>query len=688
MIRIRKKKPGFFEQLVTGNAIISPDDKQKGLSFLISFFDQVRPAGGKRKDAEKNLRNAIGQLKTHRVVLANLQHAFLSQVNHTNLISAITESGIPPGRGFWQELYDRLKHKILPPLPNEQDFLYMINRVFYRKSDYQWVEAVSRTTWREFFEVAGFDMGMAGMDLKKELLQAMKVLSFQVAQLGMEKVVLDFLPEEDQHHDTPFVFQNYKVHDLERLILDNCSSEEIMTVSFLLKNDIANCYELVDHIRQSHSGRGASIQQTYILLILTNRLQRMELVLDVLDADNQFDTGRFVDVFRMLVRNEKRKNSIREFISQSAGYLAYQIAEHKGSKGHKYITETRKEYYKMIFGAMWGGFIISFIVMIKNQIGKLNLAPFPAGFLYGVNYSAGFIIIEETHSTLATKQPAFTASAVASSLDTKKIEGEPDLEGLAATVAKVSRSQIASFFGNLIIVFPLTFLFAWAYQELFDKKIAEGPAALKMLIDQHPWRSAALLYACFTGVFLFISGIIAGYWQNKIQYGRIRERMLKHPVLSRSMSPKRLDRLARYVEKHFGAIMGNLALGFFLGFSGVIGKIFGIPFDIRHITIAAGNTALAVYGLGINNIPPYFLLAVFGGVLGIGFFNFLSSFSLAFFMAVKSRGIRLSQYPRLFRTIVGYFFKHPREFFLPPKKIPAAPVYHSLRDGKGEDAVM
>jgi site-specific recombinase len=41
-----------------------------------------------------------------------------------------------------------------------------------------------------------------------------------------------------------------------------------------------------------------------------------------------------------------------------------------------------------------------------------------------------------------------------------------------------------------------------------------------------------------------------------------------------------------------GALVGNIALGFFLGMAGFIGHIFGIPFDIRHITIAAGNSAI------------------------------------------------------------------------------------------------
>lgn len=677
MIRLRKKKQGFFEQVISANTILPASDSNAGLSFLISFFEQVRPSSGKGKDAEKNLTIVTNQLKNHRVLLANMQHALLSQISSTDLTSAITESGIPLARGFWQELSNRLKHKILPPLLDENDFLYVINNIFYRKNDFVWVESIPRQIWVDFFEAASFDFGMTGLEFKRELIQAMKILSFQVAQLGLENVVLDYLPKEFQHNDTPFVMQNYKVHDLEKILTDNTGEEGVKKTSAQLKNDIDACYDLIYHIRESHSEKGASIQQTYILLILSNRLQRMQLIIDVLDADKTFDTGRFVDVFRMLVRNEKRKNSFREFLSQGVGYLAYQIAEHKGSKGHKYITDTRREYYKMIYSAMWGGFIISFIAVIKNLIGRLKLAPFPAGFLFSMNYSAGFILIEETKSTLATKQPAFTASAVASSLDTKKITGEPDLENLAATVAKVSRSQIASFFGNLIIVFPLTFVLAWGYHELFGGKISEGEAAMKMLRDQHPWRSASLLYACFTGFFLFASGIIAGYWQNKIQYGRIKERMIRHPFLKRSMSLKRLEKFAQYIEKHFGALMGSLALGFFLGFSGVLGKIFGVPFDIRHITIAAGNTAIGVYGLGLENIPPYFMLAVLLGVLGIGFMNFLISFSMAFIMAVKSRGIHLSQYPRLLRTLARYFIRHPREFLLPPKKT-VEPVYKPL----------
>jgi len=177
-----------------------------------------------------------------------------------------------------------------------------------------------------------------------------------------------------------------------------------------------------------------------------------------------------------------------------------------------------------------------------------------------------------------------------------------------------------------------------------------------------------LLYACNTGVFLFLSGIIAGYVQNKIRYGHIGRRLETHPMLRLSLSAERRRRLAEYVEGHAGVLAGNICLGFFLGMAGFFGEIFGIRFDIRHITISAGNVSLAVYGLGFRNVPTGYLLTVIAGVLAIGFLNFLVSFSLAFFVAVRSRGIRLRDYPEFLGILGRYFFRRPLDFIRPGRR--------------------
>jgi site-specific recombinase len=196
-------------------------------------------------------------------------------------------------------------------------------------------------------------------------------------------------------------------------------------------------------------------------------------------------------------------------------------------------------------------------------------------------------------------------------------------------------------------------------------KLVSGEAAAKMLRDQHPWESLSLLYACNTGFFLFVSGIIAGYVQNKIQYGHISRRLQTHPLLRLSMRPERRRRLADYVEKHAGALIGNISLGFFLGMAGFIGEIFGTRFDIRHITISAGNTSLAVYGLGFSHVRPWYLVTVICGVLGIGLLNFLVSFSLAFIVAARSRGVRVREYPEFLGILWRYFRNNPLDFIRP-----------------------
>ena len=665
--RKKKTKPDFIETVSGRGAVLSISDSHAGLDFLVGFISVIRPRREHRSAAE-NLRNMTATLRSNPFVLSNLQHAILSQLVRTDLSPALVESGIPLARGFWQELFGRLRHKLLPPLQPENDFLYVLNRVFFRSHDYIWVEDISRSDWIAFFETLGLSLHIDDSRIFRQLALSLNTLSFQVAQLGLEKEILNYIPEP-YREDNPFVAQNYLIHELEqRLAEPDNRRETLLELSGRLKQVLGWCHECIEHVRENHGIQGASLHQTYMLLLLDNRLERISILIDLLDTDHPFDVGRFVDFFRMLIRNENRKNSILEFMSQSLGYLAYQIAEHKGAKGNKYITSTWAEYRSMLRSAMGGGAWICLVVLIKNLLIKLPMAIFWHGFAYSVNYSLGFILIEETHTTLATKQPAFTASAVAGSLDTRKNAHQPNLYNLAVTVAKVSRSQIASFAGNLIIVFPGVWFLAWGYEKVFGHKLVSGAPALKMLMDQHPWQSLSLLYACNTGVFLFLSGIIAGYVQNKIRYGHIARRLQTHPILRLSIPAERLRRLSEYVEKHAGTLVGNICLGFFLGMAGFFGEIFGIRFDIRHITISAGNMSLAVYGLGFRNINPWYLATVFGGVLGIGFFNFLVSFSLAFIVAVRSRGVRLREYPEFLGILWRYFRSNPLDFIRPRRR--------------------
>jgi len=666
-MRLLRKKKAALPEASEGSAIVlSINNNNRGLDFLVDLIRQVRPTSYKNKE-ESNLKfqALMYRLQQDRAVLFSLRRALLSQFHKTQVISALTESGVVSSRSFIQELLAKLKHKIIPPQRKTDDFRYVLSRIFYVKTDYLWIGSMDPELWKQFFAIIGVQVNMEDPVLTQQLQKALLILSYRITNLGLEKEILDrYEDAEDALH--PFFEQNRLVNlYLERYKWEPSTQQAAMVLNNVTEM-LHNCNQSLEWIREQKIYRGTSLAQTFVLVRLGQQIQRMLLVLDALDRNNYFDSDRFLHYFYTVVKNENTLNSLREFLSENFGYLAYQIAEHKGRKGEQYISNSRQDFWRLFKSALGGGLIVSFIAIFKNLLGLVKTTPFWQGILYSTNYSMGFVLMDHTGSTLATKQPAYTASAVASSLDAQKIGGAPDLQNLAVTVSKVSRSQIASFTGNLLVVFPFTYGLAWLYHWITGIKIAAGASAEKLLADQHPFQSLSLLYACFTGFFLFVSGLIAGYVQNHIIYGNLKERLLVHPRLQH-FSSARMDKWMNWIQNGAGTFAGSVSLGFFLGMAGPIGKIFAIPFDIRHITISAGNAAIGYYGLD-HKVAPLYLATVIFGVLMIGFLNFLVSFSLAFFVAVKSRGIHLKEYPEFLGILFRFFLKHPLDFIRPPAK--------------------
>jgi site-specific recombinase len=64
---------------------------------------------------------------------------------------------------------------------------------------------------------------------------------------------------------------------------------------------------------------------------------------------------------------------------------------------------------------------------------------------------------------------------------------------------------------------------------------------------------------------------------------------------------------------------------------------------------------------------------VIAGVIGIGFLNFLVSFSLAFIVAARSRGVRIREYPGFLGILWRYFRSNPLDFVRPRRRVAAEP---------------
>lgn len=663
---INKKKEQESSPAKGKAIVLSIQSTNRGLDFLVELFQQIRPSDPKKiADAELKFKAFLYQLQEDKSLMFSLRRALLSQFVNSEVKSALTESGLIGSRGFIQEFTSKIKHKLVPPLLKQNDFLFVIERIFYKHDDYEWMEKIDEDLWVRFFEMIGIEVNLSEPVLTSQLIDSMQILSYRLAMMGLEKEITRQY-KEINNAVFPFLEQNRLVNLLvEKKHKQYSEHENKLIVSGIIEA-LHNCLQSIRWIKDQRKIVGTSLAETFLLTRMEQHVERMFMILDAVDHDNQFNTRRFIHYFITVVKNQNRKNSLGEFLSQNLGILAYQISEHGGRRGETYIAKTRKEFYKLFVGALGGGFIISFIAIFKNLLTKVAMAPFWHGFAYSTNYSIGFLLIQSTGSTLATKQPAFTASSVASSLDTNKIKGHPDLDNLAVTVSQVSRSQIASFAGNLLVVFPLTYLLAMVFYWATGSKIASGAEAMALLSAQHPFHSLALLYACFTGFFLFLSGLIAGWVENYVVYAQMPQRIRLHPFLHHQLGRRQMNWLVDLVENRLGSVAGSVSLGFFLGMASFIGKTLGIPFDIRHITISAGNTAIGFFGMD-KPVDYGYLSIILFGVAMIGFLNFLVSFGLAFYVAVKSRGIRLKNYPEFIGILWRYFKAHPADFIKPPK---------------------
>lgn len=317
----------------------------------------------------------------------------------------------------------------------------------------------------------------------------------------------------------------------------------------------------------------------------------------------------------------------------------------------------------MMRSAMGGGWIVGFMAMLKILLSKLALAPFGFAFLYSLNYSLGFIAIHILHFTVATKQPAMTAAVIAGAID----EGQKKLDELVELIVRVLRSQFIAIVGNLALAMPTAYVIAWTWYGVSGSHLVNPEKIDHLLHDINPFASLALPHAAVAGVCLFLSGLISGYYDNKSSYANIPARLRQLNWLKELLGEARLLKVTTYIGNNLGALAGNFFFGIMLGSIGQFGEFFGLPIDIRHITFSSANFAFSLVGLD-HQMSWQLVTTSLVGILLIGLVNLAVSFSLALFVALRSRRVSFDQGGQLTALLWRRFISGPRDFFFPPKE--------------------
>ena len=583
----------------------------------------------------------------------------------------LSDAAILQDVDFIFEVKKRIIAKFLPYQPQKDTLEYILNQVFYLAKDTIWINKILPSQLEELYGILKFKSiyeSVAPNSVLSELVVAMDLITQRISGRALETDVIKMVPEFDDY-ESPFTAFEKELFLIDDRIRNSethfIKSDDLSYAQLLVLHK--QCEEFVEKAFHNSSKYGISLRVNQNLLKIRQQLLRLKFLMSLLIIEKESDQkNNGITLALHLIKYNCYKNNVRKFISESTQLISYEIMQHTAKTGEHYITESRQEYFKMFRTALGGGFIVGVLCIIKVLLSKVDTSFFGHAFLYSMNYAFGFIAIYLLGFTLATKQPAMTASALIKALEEGVLKKGKDAEkykAFAILFARVFRSQFIAFVGNVIMAFPVSLLGIWGIDYGFQYNIAatkwEG-----LLIDLSPIHSLAILHAAIAGVFLFLSGIISGSIANRDKHNQVYFRITEHPLLKRKLGKTKTLKLAQLYEKRWAGIISNFWFGIFMGSTASIGLFLGLDIDIRHITFASGNLALALYGANYEVSDSMLFWGIFGiGVIGL--VNFMVSFSLSLGLAFRSRAISLFELRFVTVSIWNHFKSRPISFFFP-----------------------
>jgi site-specific recombinase len=633
----------------------------------------IRPHGREGlAAAESRFHGLLRLLASHPDLATALSHYLKTVLVSRMHRTLYSESGVLANQGFFSGLISRVLGRMLPPAINDDFLRDLFSEVFDASDDGEWMVAIPREDWETLFERLDLDgeaFAAARRQCRHELFEAMRMASHRLAALGMEPALLRYMPALARH-ESPFLAQSDEVREMIRL---HAGSETPQPHDGHFEVLLEQCSGYVDTIRRRSREAGVGVNLVFLLARIEQIAERLRLLRTLALPDAADDRAalrtRAIDFFLRLVQQENRRNSLRDLFTGTTQLLARRVTEQASRSGEHYVTGSRSEFTAMFRAAAGAGVIIGVMALIKILISRLGLPPVWEAVAYSLDYGVGFVLIHVLHLTIATKQPAMTAATLAAALDGQQSR-DARLGVLVELAAQVSRTQWISIAGNVSIGFIMALFIAMTAGQFIDWHPVDPVKGAHLLHDLHPWQSLAILHAAIAGVFLFLSGLISGYYDNQSLYHRVPERLRRVKWLRTLLGEARLARFARYIELNLGALAGNFLFGCMLGSTPVIGSLLGLPLDIRHVAFASANLAYGLEALSFDVDWHAIAIGALGVVL-IGLTNLTVSFSLAMRVALRSRGIQPDDTRGLSVKLARRFLTRPRDFFWPPKDSPA-----------------
>ncbi len=603
------------------------------------------------------LRHLLNQLEKNPLLLERVQglvQAFWRDIDAAPLFADL---GFGARRSFSGELLSRVQARVLPGTPETAD-LARLFQLLFEPADADWVAVLDAPLLARAVRLLGPDAAAVRvrlLDAITMLVSAVQSTGFTTAlRLRMDPAVL---------HDEPFRQLTAAAATLRQAALDGDEAATLQATAYL-RALLDACRRAAASVMPHLEQFGISVDIVYDLDQLQGRIQRIEQLVDCLLARDGLAEGRRLLLELLRVLQEQR--GLRSLLVEHYSLLARQVAERSAETGEHYITRTRDEWRDMLRRAAGGGAVIALTTIVKFAIVALGLSAFWGGFWAGTNYALSFVAVMLLHWTVATKQPAMTAPAMAATLPAGGNASDAEVEGFVDRVAQLIRSQTAGILGNVAVCGPLV-LAVQALATLLFGAPPVGTKEAEYVLHSITLLGPTALFAAFTGVLLFASSLVAGWAENWFVFHRLDSAIAWNPRIVATLGAARAQRWASWWRANVSGLAANVSLGLMLGLVPALLGFFGLPVDVRHVTLSSGQLGAAVGALGLGTVATAAFWWCMAGIAVTGLLNLTVSFTLAFRVALRSRGVRGVDRRRIAAALWRRLRSQPASFLWPPK---------------------
>ena len=363
--------------------------------------------------------------------------------------SLFADTGMAARPGLSGELVARVQTKLLPVAPNRAELADVFALLFISERDAEWVAALDEAVISRLAEMLDGGGGAESVctTLGAALSDSIALLCSQIAAAALEAPIRMRL---DAPQESARVLMQLPrlAHEL---IQTEAASEQRVHLLNQLRAALARSRTAVNSVYDHLERFGVSVDVVFQVERTRLRIERVEQLLAVWTGQDGM-TAHTALVAQLIVANQQR-SSVRALLGETYQLLGRKVVERSAETGEHYIARTRRDYFGMWRMAAGGGLLTAGTVYLKFFIAALHLNKFVEGVLFSLDYVGSFLAIHFAHFTLATKQPAMTAPALAQKLDdVNRPEGRTAF--VEETIALI-RSQMAAISGNLAIVFPV-----------------------------------------------------------------------------------------------------------------------------------------------------------------------------------------------------------------------------------------